>query len=185
MQVRHGQAGSRERSQQDTRRTPPLHGAVDLLILAARRALLSTFHLFSISLSSGLDFPDSKVVKIGEVTVGLLHGHQVVPWGDPAMLANQARSMAVDILVSGHTHAAEVLCAEGSTSAPAAKSSGATGSTLFLNPGSITGAYSPFTTNVMPSFLLLAIQGGNVTVYQYEIGAEQQVVVTKIEWKKQ
>lgn len=157
------------------------------------RSLGSSSNFVKGDLDVGLDLPDSTVLKIGEISIGLIHGHQIVPWGDPAMLANHARSMGVDILVHGHTHALEVLRVDGSPapvkSASASSSDvagGSFGSTLLLNPGSITGAYSPFTTQVCPSFCLLAISGTSVIVYQYEILAPgQEVTVTKTEWKKE
>jgi vacuolar protein sorting-associated protein 29 len=157
--------------------------------------------------------PDSKVVRIGELQVGLIHGHQIVPWGDTEMLANHARAMGVDVLVHGHSHQAAVARVDGSatskeapmattaaaaaaassasaTAAPAtaaAASASASGpSTLLLNPGSLTGAFSPFTTAVSPSFLLLAVQGPTVIIYTYELNAATgEVGVTKSEWKKQ
>jgi vacuolar protein sorting-associated protein 29 len=153
--------------------------------------------------------PDSKVVRIGELQVGLIHGHQIVPWGDTEMLANHARAMGVDVLVHGHSHQAAVARVEGSAtskeaptataaaaaasstaaSAPAAAAAAASASgpsTLLLNPGSLTGAFSPFTTAVSPSFLLLAVQGPTVIIYTYELNAATgEVGVTKSEWKKQ
>lgn len=165
------------------------------------RSLGYNAHIVKGDLDAGLELPESKVIKVGELVIGLIHGHQIVPWGDSAMLANHARSMGVDILVHGHTHALEVLRSEGSSTSsksasvaaasPTAASPSAAGaatsfgSTLLLNPGSITGAYSPFTTSVSPSFCLLAIQGPNVTVYQYELlAAGAEVTVTKTEWSK-
>jgi predicted phosphodiesterase len=49
-----------------------------------------------------------KVVEIGDLRVGICHGHQVVPWGDKEALAILQRQLDVDILVTGHTHAFEV-----------------------------------------------------------------------------
>lgn len=34
-----------------------------------------------------LNFPDTKVVQIGQFRVGLINGHQIVPWGDPHSLS--------------------------------------------------------------------------------------------------
>ena len=34
------------------------------------------------------NFPDTKVVQIGNVKIGLIHGHQVTPWGDLEALAS-------------------------------------------------------------------------------------------------
>lgn len=160
------------------------------------RSLGYNAHIVRGDLDAGLDLPDSKTIKIGELAIGIIHGHQLVPWNDAAILANYARSIGVDVLIHGHTHAPEILRSEGSGSAPAKSASGADGasgtsvsagaSTLLLNPGSITGAFSPFTSQVFPSFCLLAIAGPSVTIYQYELlAAGQEVTVTKSEWKKQ
>lgn len=67
------------------------------------------------------------MVTVGQFRIGLCHGHQVVPWGDPAALSLIARQLDADILISGHTHRFEAFEAE---------------SRFFINPGSATGAYS-------------------------------------------
>jgi vacuolar protein sorting-associated protein 29 len=92
-------------------------------------------------------------VQIGQFRIGLIHGHQVVPWGDSHALAMVQRQMDVDILVTGHTHKNEVNEYEGK---------------WFINPGSVTGAYSALDSDVVPSFILLAIQGNKVVTYVYE-----------------
>ncbi len=140
----------------------------------------------SVGASLSSDLPESKIVKIGELSFGLIHGHQIVPWGDQAMLENQARAMGVDVLVHGHSHALSVARGGGggegagsskadattAAASTAATSAPATSpSTLLLNPGSLTGAFSPFTTLVLPSFLLLAVQGSSVLIYAYELTA--------------
>ena len=48
------------------------------------------------------------MVQIGQFRVGLTHGHQIVPWGDPNALAMAQRQLGADILVSGHTHRNQV-----------------------------------------------------------------------------
>lgn len=53
-------------------------------------------------------FPETKVIQVGEVRVGLIHGHQVIPWGDHMALAMFRRRLDVDVLISGHTHKTEV-----------------------------------------------------------------------------
>ena len=65
-------------------------------------------------------------MQIGQFKIGLIHGHQIVPWGDPQSLSMLQRQMDVDIIISGHTHRNEVNEYDGK---------------WFLNPGSITGAY--------------------------------------------
>ncbi len=88
------------------------------------------------------DLPEHKIVKIGEFTIGVCHGHQIVPWGDPEALANLQRKLDVDILITGHTHKNEVYEYE---------------KKYIINPGSVTGAYSAHTSNVIPSFVLMAV----------------------------
>jgi vacuolar protein sorting-associated protein 29 len=112
--------------------------------------------------------PDSKVIQIGEFSIGLCHGHQVVPWGDPESLANLQRKLDVDILISGHTHKNEVFEYE---------------QKYLVNPGSITGAYSAITTKVTPSFILMAIKGNKVVTYVYELQGSE-VSVSKSEFTK-
>lgn len=67
------------------------------------------------------------MVTVGQFRIGMCHGHQVVPWGDPAALSLIARQLDADILISGHTHKFEAFEAE---------------SRFFINPGSVTGSYS-------------------------------------------
>ena len=46
-------------------------------------------------------FPETKVVNLGEFRVGIIGGHQVVPWGDLSALAMIRRRLDVDVLVCG------------------------------------------------------------------------------------
>ena len=78
------------------------------------------------------------------------------------------RRLDVDILISGHTHKNEVNEVDGN---------------WFINPGSITGAYSALQADVTPSFILLAIQGSKVVTYVYELHGDQ-VEVSKSEFSK-
>ncbi|KAL2912091.1 Vacuolar protein sorting-associated protein 29 [Polyrhizophydium stewartii] len=71
--------------------------------------------------------PYAKVVQHGALRIGLIHGHQVVPWGDADALGIAARQLNVDVLVSGHTHAFDAFEHEGR---------------FFVNPGSATGAFT-------------------------------------------
>ncbi|KAI8339949.1 vacuolar protein sorting-associated protein 29-like protein [Chlamydoabsidia padenii] len=117
-------------------------------------------------------FPESKVVKIGEIRIGVVHGHQVIPNGDISALDIIARQLDVDVLFSGHTHQLE-----------ATKHNGR----YFINPGSATGAYSATattTTDVVPSFVLMDIQGDNVTTFIYKL-IDDEVKVDKQFYKKE
>ena len=40
------------------------------------------------------------MVEVSGLKIGLLHGHQIIPWGDEEALANKAISMGVDVLVT-------------------------------------------------------------------------------------
>lgn len=115
--------------------------------------LAPNVHVVRGDFDDNVNYPDHKVVQIGQFRIGIAHGHQVVPWGDPQSLAMLQRQLDVDILVTGHTHKNEVNEHEGK---------------WFINPGSITGAYSTLTPDVTPSFILLAIQGPKVVTYVYE-----------------
>ncbi|KIH65723.1 phosphodiesterase family protein [Ancylostoma duodenale] len=74
-----------------------------------------------------LKYPDTKVVTVGQFRLGLIHGHQIIPWGDEAMLEQLARQLDVDVLVSGHSHECSVR---------------ESGGRFYVNPGSATGAFS-------------------------------------------
>lgn len=78
--------------------------------------------------SQNLNYPEQKVVTVGQFKIGLIHGHQVIPWGDMASLALLQRQLDVDILISGHTHKFEAFENENK---------------FYINPGSATGAYCP------------------------------------------
>ena len=116
--------------------------------------------------------PETKVVKIGAFQLGLVHGHQIVPWGDSEALGAMQRQLDCDILISGHTHIFSAYEAEGK---------------LFINPGSATGAFSPsfcLDKEPTPSFVLMDVQAQQrVVVYVYELVGEE-VKVKKIEHSK-
>lgn len=77
------------------------------------------------------EFPEQKVIKIGDFVILLTHGHQIVPWSDMELLCNLGRSVSADIIISGHTHKL---------------STNIHNNLCLINPGSVTGAYSPFTS---------------------------------------
>ncbi len=75
-----------------------------------------------------LDYPEQKVVTVGQFRIGLTHGHQIVPWGDKESLTMLQRQLDVDVLITGHTHEFEAFEEDNK---------------FFINPGSATGAFSP------------------------------------------
>ncbi len=74
-----------------------------------------------------MNYPEQKVVTVGQFRIGLSHGHQIVPWGDNESLSLIQRQLDVDILITGQTHKFEAYEQEGH---------------FFINPGSATGAYT-------------------------------------------
>ena len=136
------------------------------------RTLAGSVHIVrgDMDVVSGLaELPETKVVRIGEFSIGLIHGHQSIPWGDPESLALIQRQLACDILITGHTHKNEVYEYERK---------------YIINPGSATGAFSSHTAVVIPSFVLMAIKGSKVVTYVYEL-REGEVNVSKSEFVKQ
>ncbi|XP_074604748.1 vacuolar protein sorting 29 [Brevipalpus obovatus] len=114
------------------------------------------------------NYPEQKVVNIGQFRIGLCHGHQAIPWSSQESLFLIQRQMDVDILITGHSHKFDAFEADGC---------------FYINPGSATGAYSPFMDlPVKPSFVLIDIQSSAAVVYVYTL--EQEVVVERLEFKK-
>ncbi|CDI84108.1 vacuolar protein sorting 29, putative [Eimeria acervulina] len=122
-------------------------------ILEFLRGIAGSVHIVKGDMDEGMDFPEYKILQFGEFKVALLHGHQVVPWGDPDALLQWQRRLDCDIVVSGHTHSNSVREVEGR---------------FFINPGSATGAYQPWAPSPTPSFMLMALQGASVVLYIYE-----------------
>eukprot|EP00753_Platysulcus_tardus_P021909 PLAT9164.10.p1 GENE.PLAT9164.10~~PLAT9164.10.p1 ORF type:complete len:232 (+),score=138.65 PLAT9164.10:87-782(+) len=116
------------------------------------------------------DFPEEKVITIGKFRIGLIHGHQIVPWGDPDALATVQRRLGVDLLVSGHTHKSSVV-------------EYVPGKVQLIDPGSITGAFSFTTPDVVPSFILMAVKGNTIVTYVYELSGDD-VMVQKAKFVK-
>eukprot|EP01066_Platyproteum_vivax_P005307 Platyproteum_vivax@DN16742_c0_g1_i1.p1 len=118
--------------------------------------LASSVHIVKGDFDQDFNFPESIILDIGEFKIGLLHGHQVIPWGESDALLSWQRKLGCDILISGHTHINSVTEEQGH---------------YFVNPGSVTGAPTP-TINPLqecvPSFMLMAVQGSNVILYTYE-----------------
>ncbi|KAL3815313.1 hypothetical protein ACHAXA_006815 [Cyclostephanos tholiformis] len=114
-------------------------------------------------------FPETKVVQLGNFRVGIIGGHQVVPWGDMFALSMVRRRLGVDVLISGNRRKEGIVEYEGGH---------------YLFPGSITGAYDACTPNVNPSFILLAVQGSKIVCYVYEL-RNGEVDVSKTEFTKE
>ncbi|KNE60221.1 MJ0936 family phosphodiesterase [Allomyces macrogynus ATCC 38327] len=119
--------------------------------------------------------PLSRTIAIGDLRVGLVHGHALVPIDDTETLAIAARQLDVDVLVTGATGAVDCFELEGK---------------LFVNPGSVTGtggtAARPATAAadaMAPSFVLLDVQGAKVDVYVYQL-VNGEVKIIKLGYAK-
>ncbi|XP_066466069.1 vacuolar protein sorting-associated protein 29-like [Tiliqua scincoides] len=132
------------------------------------KTLAGDVHVVRGDFDEGLSYPEQKVIMVGQFRIGLIHGHQIVPWGDMASLAILRRQLNVDILISGHTHRFEALEYENK---------------FYINPGSATGAYNALDRNIIPSFVLMDIQASAVVTYVYRLVGEE-VKVERIEYKK-
>ena len=133
------------------------------------KSLSNDFHTVKGDFDEG-DIPEKKVVQIGEFKIGMIHGHQVLPWGDLDALTNVQRELGCDILLSGHTHQIGVQVKE---------------KKFYINPGSISGAFSHLIADPNPSFILMILQGEEAIVYLYVLNDKsQKFELSKIEFSK-
>ena len=70
------------------------------------------------------DLPLTQRLQVGNLTIGLIHGHQVTPWGDLESLTAVHNMIDCDILVYGNTYTPKVMAKDGK---------------FFVAPGSFTG----------------------------------------------
>lgn len=89
-----------------------------------------------VNIHKGKDLPEVKIVTIGSWKMALVHGHQVVPWGDDEALYGYLRELDADVLICGNTHQQKVKQVD---------------KKYIINPGSATGAYSSITK--LPPYL--------------------------------
>ncbi|EME31043.1 Vacuolar protein sorting-associated protein 29 [Galdieria sulphuraria] len=105
------------------------------------------------------EYPERCVTNVGQLSFGLCHGHQLIPWNDPNSLASLRRDMGVDVLVVGHSHSLKMTeTVDGG---------------LIIDPGTATGAPVAYSLEPKrPSFVLLDVQGTKIIAYTYEIYGE-------------
>ena len=133
------------------------------------KSLSNDFHKVKGDFDEG-DIPEKKVVQIGEFKIGMIHGHQVLPWGDLDALTNIQRELGCDILLSGHTHQIDIKVKD---------------KKFYINPGSISGAFSHLIADPNPSFVLMVLQGEEAIVYLYILNDKsQKFELSKIEFSK-
>ena len=56
----------------------------------------------------GVSFPESRVLQVGSFRIGVVHGHQLIPWKSKEAIERMRRKLDVDVIVTGHTHQNEV-----------------------------------------------------------------------------
>ena len=133
------------------------------------RSLSNDFHGVKGDYDTG-DMPEKKLVTIGEFQIGMIHGHQVLPLGDVESLSGIARELDCDIFISGNTHQIGVQVLDNK---------------LFINPGSISGAFSNFVADPSPSFILMVLTGTEAIIYLYVLNDRtQKFEVSKVEYRK-
>eukprot|EP00161_Ancyromonas_sigmoides_P009293 TRINITY_DN2302_c0_g1_i4.p1 TRINITY_DN2302_c0_g1~~TRINITY_DN2302_c0_g1_i4.p1 ORF type:complete len:184 (-),score=65.51 TRINITY_DN2302_c0_g1_i4:22-573(-) len=133
------------------------------------KSLAPDVHVVRGDFDENVNYPEQKVITIGQFKVGLCHGHQIVPWGDLEAQAILLRQLDVDLLVTGHTHRFAAHYYESGK--------------IVVNPGSATGAFSTLAPDAVPTFVLLDIQGPKVTTYKYQLIGDE-VKVEKLEFSK-
>ena len=80
------------------------------------------------------------------------------------------RSLGCDVLISGHTHKTNIKVKENK---------------LYINPGSISGAFSPLIEDSIPSFILMVLQGDEAIIYLYTLNDKnKKFEVNKFEYTK-
>jgi len=132
------------------------------------KTVAADVHIVRGDFDENTSYPEQKIVTVGQFRIGLCHGHQIVPWGDPDSLAMVQRQLDVDILITGHTHKFEAYEHENK---------------FYINPGSATGAFHALENHVTPSFVLMDIQSSTVSTYVYQL-IDNEVKVERIEFKK-
>ena len=133
------------------------------------RSLSNDYHGVKGDYDDG-DMPEKKLVTIGEFRIGMIHGHQILPWGEAESLAGVARELDCDIFISGNTHQIGVKVLDNK---------------LFINPGSISGAFSNIVPDPSPSFILMVLTGTEAIVYLYVLNDRtQKFDVSKVEYRK-
>ena len=133
------------------------------------KSLSNDFHSVKGDFDEG-DMPEKKIVTIGEFKICMIHGHQILPWGNTDSLSAIQRELDCDILLSGNTHEINVKVLDNK---------------LYINPGSISGAFSNCVADPSPSFVLMVLQGTEAIIYLYVLNdRSQKFDVNKIEFTK-
>lgn len=116
--------------------------------------------------------PIAGKITLGSFKIGYTNGHLVVPQDSPEALSILAREMDADILLFGGTHKFAAYELDGC---------------FFVNPGSATGAPNVSAVEddekIVPSFVLMDVQGAVLILYVYRI-FDGEVRVEKMQYRK-
>lgn len=115
--------------------------------------IADSVHITKGDMDDNFDFPEDITLCIGDFKISLIHGHQIIPWGDMNALLQWQKKYDSDIIISGHTHKNSIVQYEGK---------------YFINPGSVTGAFQPWLSEPTPTFILMAVAKSNIVLYVYE-----------------
>jgi vacuolar protein sorting-associated protein 29 len=55
-----------------------------------------------------VSFPETRVLQVGALRIGVVHGHQLIPYKSKEAVERMRRKLDVDVIVTGHTHQAHV-----------------------------------------------------------------------------
>ena len=91
------------------------------------QGLSKNFHMVLGDCDRIKDLQTKKKIDVNGVKIGMLHGHNIIPWDDVDALRGIEREIECDILLHGATHK---LCTR------------KLGKSYAVNPGSATGAFS-------------------------------------------
>ncbi|KNB41971.1 hypothetical protein JH06_4473 [Blastocystis sp. subtype 4] len=99
-------------------------------------------------------FQETVVKEICGYKLVAVSGSRLLASATDALLVATAERMGCDIEIYGGTHKLSVE---------------KKGKVLYVNPGSLTGAFSPTNVENNPSFILLALQSNEITVFTYQL----------------
>ena len=77
------------------------------------RALAPNFHVVAGDYDDETIYPETSILQVGQFRIGVMHGHQLVPYNSQDVKARMRRKLNVDIFISGHSHQNEVVMHEG------------------------------------------------------------------------
>ena len=105
-----------------------------------------------------LDLPRFQIIDVLGHRIFLFHSTEVRPRGDPEQLWEYGKTAGADIVVFGHTHKRNVYARRG---------------ILFINPGTVTGAWGGATNGEPESLAVLEPEREKATVLMMKDGAPE------------